>query len=214
VFIPLARRGEGAFTASELLITLGVVFLLGIIASALFLQKKRMQAAQTCVMNLKVVTLACKMWPSGSDQLFPWQHHNLGSSAFTNSGLVLPHYLTLTNYINSPKYLTCPSDSRRSAANWNTLNDSNISYFINFDGEEVRPSQVAFGDRMFTSTIPPTNNLLILTPQSIYLWDKRIHGGLGNISFTDGSVRRTTDQELEVVFHSKDNTGARIQLPR
>jgi hypothetical protein len=128
--------------------------------------------------------------------------------------MVSPHFLSLSNFMNSPELLTCPSDSRRSTASWSTLNDSNISYFINFDGEETRPSQIAFGDRLFTSSIAPINNLLSLSTNVTYQWEKRIHGGLGGVSFTDGSVRMLSDQELARVFHEKENTGSRIQLPR
>ncbi|MCD6052271.1 MAG: hypothetical protein K0Q55_3689, partial [Verrucomicrobia bacterium] len=64
--------------------------MLGALALAVLFQKKRAQAGQTCVMNLKTVTLALKMWAPGSEQIFPWKHHNLGSSAYTNSGMVSP----------------------------------------------------------------------------------------------------------------------------
>jgi len=214
VFIPLAKRGSSAFSATDLFIIMGLVFALGAIGAALFFQKKRAQASQTCGTNLKMVTMGLKMWSPDSAQSFPWRHHRAGSSAHTNSGMVSPHFRALSNEIGNAKLLTCPTDSRRSTTSWTSLNDSNISYFINFEGEETRPSQIAFGDRLFSSTIAPTNNLLILTTNATYQWEKRIHNRLGTVSFSDGSVRMLSDQDLQRVFHDQENVGSRIQLPR
>ena len=165
-------------------------------------------------MNLKLVTLALKMW-SPDSECAPWKHYRAGSSSFTNSGMVSPHFRASAYEIGNAKLLACPTDSRRGTTNWPSLNDSNISYFINFDGVETRPTQVAFGDRLFTSTIAPTNNLIILSTNATYNWGKRIHNGHGVLSLTDGSVRMmVSDQDLLRVFHDRENVGSRIQLPR
>lgn len=189
--------------------------MLGALSLALFFQKKRAQAGQTCGMNLKIVTRAWMMWPPYSEEVSPWRYVGPGSTAaFTNSGTVLPHYQALSNDIPNTKVLTCPSDTRNAATNWSTLNDSNISYFINFDATQTRPMRVAFGDRLFTSTTAPTNNLLILSTNATYQWQKRIHNGCGTVGFSDGYARMLTDQELVRVFHSKDNVSSPIQLPK
>lgn len=155
------------------------------------------------------------MWPPDSEEVSPWRYTGQGStSAFTNSGTVHQHYQALSRDIQNPKNLTCPADIRSASTNWATLNDSNISYFINFDSTGTRPTRVAFGDRLFTSTAAPTNNLHILSTNATYQWEKRIHGGLGGVSFTDGSVRMLSQQDLQSVFHNQENVGSRIQLPR
>jgi hypothetical protein len=205
-----------AFSRSDLLVTLGVVFLLGALGYVFVRKKSQAQASVVCQKNLKEITLALKMWPPGSDDIPPWKGIGAGtSSAYTNSGTVLPHYQALSNqWLQNPKILTCPADNRSVSLNWSTLNDSNISYFINFDTDSTHPMRIAFGDRRLTSTVAPQNNLLVLNKNTSYSWEYWIHARLGSLSYSDGSVRSLTTKELTPEFHSQENLGSRLQLPR
>lgn len=217
MFIPVFKRGKGAFSTGDLAITVGVIFLLASIGITLLYRKRQQQAATVCMDNLKRAVLAVNMSYYGQDNLPPWrsQFYPNSSSAFTNSGKVLPHFLALSNEIQNPIILTCPADNRSATTNWSTLTDKNISYFINFNSDDNYPDRVAFGDRRFTSTIPPNpNNIVILATNSSYAWSSWIHGGLGTLGLSGGSVCQLRTKDLTSEFHSRENLGSRLQLPR
>ena len=195
---------------------LGVLALLGSIVFTQFHLKRRNQISLVCSSNNKQLALSLKMYSYDGYQGSPWgDPATRGSMKLTNSGMVTPHYRAMSDEIGDVTKLTCPGDIRQIAKSWSALNDSNISYFINFDSSETLPRRVAFGDRRFNSTVTPaTNNLLILNTNATYQWESGIHQGHGTLSYGDGSVRKIAVQELNAEFHKVENLGSRLQLPR
>ncbi len=207
-------RSQSAFTRGELLVTIGVVLVLSIAGAAIIKQSRQSSKAKQCTVQLKQVTLAMKMWSSDASLDPPWLREHKGTKTFIGNGMVLPHFLAITNEMIEPKYLTCPGDNRVPAKSWSTLTDSNISYFLNVDSEEVMPNRVVFGDRLLVSSDAPKNGMMTLATNENYHWEQRIHNGHGTLSRGDGSVQQFTSAELTKELTRKENIGSRVQLPR
>lgn len=204
-----------AFSRSDLLVTVGVVFLLGVLISASIRQAWLSRADNVCLNNLKQLKLSVGMWAVGGEELPPWRRDvPYGSLSPANEGVVLPHFLRLTNGIGSPKYLTCPDDTRRPAQTWQVLDDTNISYFIHLDSQEMQPWRVMFGDRRMTSREALTNNVLRLSSNGHYQWSTNIHQNHGNMVRGHGGTIQTTSAELNTELQNRDNIGSRLQMPR
>lgn len=207
-------RNKGAFTRGELMVTVGVVLVLSIVGSAIIKQSRQTSKAKQCAARLKQVTLAMKMWSGDASLDPPWLRAHKGTKTFIGNGMVLPHFFALTNEIGEAKLLTCPGDSRIPARSWSLLTDSNISYFVNVDSEEVMPNRVVFGDRLIVSSDPPKNGMVTLATNGTYGWEQGIHNGHGTLSRGDGSVQQFISAELTKELTRKENIGSRIQLPR
>ena len=86
--------------------------------------------ALACVNNLKQLGLALRMWPEDNDHLSP------------------PDILSMTNYLGTPKVLTCPGDRAREAAkDWPAYTPAHCSYEYlvpSVPNVETEPDRVAF----------------------------------------------------------------------
>lgn len=212
MFIPLAKRGN-AFSRSELLVTAGTIFLLGLLVFVGLVKTKEGRIANVCVQNIHQIGFAFMQWPQHGPAEPPWQSYS-GTLLFTNSGIVTPHFLAASNLISDLRFLTCPGDTRIAATSWQNLTDTNISYFINLDSTEFKPDGIGIGDRGLISSTQPTNGMLIITTDTTYQWKTNIHNGRGTISYGNYSVHQFKSGELTSEFQKPINLGSRIQLPR
>src|SRR5207237_5032963 len=64
-----------------------------------------------CISNIKQIDLAARLW------------------AVDNGDILPSDFLTMSNELNTPKILTCPSDTNRPVAlNWSGFGPANVSY--------------------------------------------------------------------------------------
>ncbi len=182
-----------AFTLTEVLV-IGVVLVLvlAVILPAL-LPARRRESRIGCVNNLKQVGLTFQIWAGDNNDKFPMQVSvtNGGTLEFVPTGRVFPHFLAMSNELNTPKILVCPLDRKRTAA-WSfgtNLNDTQISYFVGVDADQTRSAMLLAGDRNLTlSGTPLQHGLVSLATNSAVGWTKQIHKGFGNVVLVDGSV--------------------------
>lgn len=191
-----------AFTLTEVLV-IGVVLalVLAVILPAL-LPARRRESRIGCVNNLKQVGLTFRIWAGDNSDKFPMQvsDTNGGTLEFVPTGRVFPHFLVMSNELNTPKILVCPQDRQRLAA-WSfgtNLNDTQISYFVGVDAVQTRPAMLLAGDRNLTlSGTALQNGLVSLATNSAVGWTKQTHKGFGNVVMVDGSVRQTDAVQLQ-----------------
>ena len=178
-----------------------------------------------CINQLKQIGLAFGVFAEAQDGEFPTRVFltNDGAMEFIARGEPAIHFGLLSNELQSPRVLVCPSDTRQAAANstpgFATLHNQNVSYFLSMDAARTTTNTILAGDRnLKIDGGPVRSGPFSLTRGTALNWargemhSKAEGNPCGNILFADGSVRRTTTN-LEEVLRKQDIPTNRIAIP-
>lgn len=172
-----------------------------------------------CINNLKQIGLGFHIWASDNDSRFPMQVSvtNGGTMELSERGDVFPHFLVMSNELNTPKVLFCPADAQRQAAVTfsDGLANANISYFVGLDAQESLPQMWLAGDDCFSiNGNPLPSGILSLPANAAVSWNQSRHRRLGNVALVDGSVLRISDtRELQYPFAQIPLATNRLVIP-
>jgi type II secretory pathway pseudopilin PulG len=148
-----------------------IAILAGMLLSALAKAKAKAQKIK-CTSNLKNVGLGFRIFATDNGDLYPMSvpdaQGGSASAADLRAGvtLVYRHFLSLSNELQTPKIVLCPSDGlgRVEAVNWSTnrtrganaaqyfAGNSSVSYFVGFEADETLPQSLLSGDRNITNS--------------------------------------------------------------
>ena len=237
VQLNVKRRG---FTLIEFFVVVVVLAVLIALLPALFKAKAR-SSRIGCVNCLKQAGLAFRQWSLDNEDKYPMQVSvtNSGTMELTETGKVYPHFLVMSNELNTPKILYCPSepDSGRTAAasfgrtlgagaNTSYLtNDLNVSYFVGVDSQDTYPQMFLTGDHNIGNGNPPTVPYTGNFPGSDCTWSlgtnftvnlgpswlDNMHQKQGNVGLADGSVQAFSRSRFQEALR---NTGDSGQTPQ
>jgi len=169
----------------------------------------------TCDNNLKQVGLSFRIYAGDNRDRYPMNSSTNNGSMVNEMTPVYKYFLMLSNELGTVKAVTCPDDKKqKAAADFTTLSNSNISYFIGLDAHETFPQSILSGDRNITNGLPAKRGILGLTTNQMVDFTGEIHNKQGNIAIGDGSVQQVSSARLrsEIIQNSPFATN-RIKLP-
>lgn len=205
-----SNRPADAFTLVEMLVTIGIIALLAaLLLPALNLGKQRAKQV-VCENQLQQIGIAFQSFAHDHDNKFPMQvaADDGGSLEFVQNGYLVNgpfyfefrHFQPLADILATPKILICPADTRLPATNFNTLQNSNLSYFIGITAEYTQPMSVLAGDGNLAST----TTLLRKNAGSRLTWTATLHHFRGNVLFADGHVEEWGNGTADALSSSGD----------
>ena len=214
--IPRRRSADG-FTLKDLLVVSAIIALLAV-TSLPYLAKARSRARSVCCnCNLKQISLGAKQWALDHKDSFPMGlSTNLGGTKeWIATGETFRHFEAMSNELNTPMVLVCPSDRERTPLRSFSpaLSNSNLSYFVSLIANDSEPQMVLAGDRNIFSGVRPANGVVGLTTNNVAHWGPGLHRGQGNVALADGSVQGLSSSRLREALR---NSGAQtnwLQLP-
>jgi competence protein ComGC len=215
------RKSE-AFTAVELIVVIGVVFLV-LLVTWPYLGRNHQRYTTTdrisCVENLLQIGTAYQIWAADHNGHFPasesttnegWRelltNADQGSRCWTN-------YAIMSNELGqSARLVVCPSDERQRATNFSSdFSNTKLSYFVGVSANSNQPQSLLAGDRNLGPGIKPDpgygfspesgqgNDVAIQTNSQAgpVSWSLKMHSagntaGAGNILLGDSSVQQVT----------------------
>ena len=206
-----------------------IAILAGMLLSALAKAKAKAQKIK-CTSNLKNVGLGFRIFATDNGDLYPMSvpdaQGGSASAADLRAGvtLVYRHFLSLSNELQTPKIVLCPSDGlgRVEAVNWSTnrtrganaaqyfAGNSSVSYFVGFEADETLPQSLLSCDRNITNSDRTDISKGIVfrfrmrarrndPPPCLLLSQvgtKNIYDTAGNVALGDGSVQAFSTSKL------------------
>lgn len=204
-------RPERAFTATELLIVIGLLCICLFVGLPWITDVGRRSKRIGCTSNLKQIGLAAKTWAIDNSDRFPSEVPPNEGGAWNSLGeakAVIP-FLLMSNELSTAKILVCPTDSERPRMSaFASLTRSNLSYFWGVDVTSNAPNLWLSGDRNLTNRSRIARGLLVVSSNAPAVWTSQLHNRQGNVCLADGSVQQLSNPGL-----SRYQETNRILLP-
>jgi competence protein ComGC len=124
-------RSTAALTPIEVIILIGILFVLAALVLPT-LQPRRSTAQQIqCNNSLKQVGLSFRLFAGDNNDHLPMQFStNFGGTLeFVGGPEVFPHFLVMSNELNTPKILFCPQDANPRRRMATTFGDAAVARY-------------------------------------------------------------------------------------
>ena len=195
------RFGAGRLGAFTLIEMLTVIAIIGILVAMLMpaLESAMARAKRIwCENNLRQTGIGFHLFMHDHGGKFPMQVPMFqgGAEEFARNGYLVPgafyfsfrQFQALSNELVLPKVLTCKADTREAAVSFSTLQNSNLSYFVNVKADFSMPNSILAGDRNIACSPPLGPTIMKTGVASRYWWTQEMHQSKGNVLFSDTHV--------------------------
>jgi prepilin-type processing-associated H-X9-DG protein len=196
-----AKPATAALTLLEVLVIITILAVLTLMLLPALRSRRIRPDWGSCHVHLRCAGLAFRQWAEDNNGRLPMQVSvtNGGTLEWVARGDAAAHFRVLSNYLNTPAMVWCPTDTARTRAREfsDQFSNSNLSYFVGADAATNRPAMLLAGDRNLT--MPGTqlkSGLCVLATNNSVGWTEALHRRRGNILFVDGHVETTDASSL------------------
>ena len=214
---PYRKSQAIAFTFIEMLVVIGVIGLLAALLLPAIAKAKARAQRISCVCNLKQIGLSYRQWALDHTNAYPMAlSTNFGGTLeHVATGEVWPHFQVMSNELNTPVVLVCPSDRGRFRVKHfgSNLSNSNLSYFVGLDADDATPQMFLAGDRNLVGGTMLPNRILLLTTNDAVRWSQKMHINQGNVAMADGSVQGFGNSHLRMALANTGVATNRLAMP-
>lgn len=178
----------------EMLVVIAIIGILAALLLPALTGSKKSAKRIVCENQLQQIGVAFQTFAHDHNSKFPMMVSTNDGGAeeydqvsnITN-GLVyfgFRDFQSLGGILITPNILVCPADTRFPAANFITLQNSNVSYFAGLNASYDQPMTILAGDGNLTAA----STIVFGTAGSRLAWNKNVHEFKGNVLFSDGHV--------------------------
>jgi len=175
----------------------------------------------TCANNLKQVSYAYRIWAGDHQDLLPMKVSitNGGAMEAILTGNVATVFQVMSNELNTPKILFCPTDKKRIqtatfASTNQRLSNSNFSYFVGLDtNTNLLGTFLSGDDNILSNGVTVNPGILLLKTNSEVSWSEKRHEKQGNVGLADGSVQGFSTSALRAALANTGVETNRLAMP-
>ena len=210
------NKQNRALTLIELLVIFAVLAILVALLLPAMKHSEIRALRISCDGYLKNIGIGFRVWETDHGTNYPMavSQTNGGTAEFVTGLNAFRHYQVMSNELSLAKLLVCPADKSRIAAlDFNSFNNSNLSYFVGTEASEINPQLILAGDRNITNGTAIKNGILELTPNQPAGWSEELHNGVGNMALADGSVQQLSIAGLRSASILTSLATNRLQMP-
>jgi type II secretory pathway pseudopilin PulG len=210
---------ESGFTLLECVIIAAVLAVLTGMYLSQAMRPRRHSHPPNCTNNLKQIGLAFQQWALDNGDRYPMRVPLAagGTMELIGGSNVFPHFLVMSNELNTPMVLACPEDKTRKITKMFTTNfsDANISYFVGADAKDTMPQMFLAGDCNFKiSGKPVPSGIVQLGTNCPVGWTKSRHKGPeGKVALVDGSVQSLNSARVRAALANSGDATNRLVIP-
>jgi len=151
-----------------------------------------------CENNLRQIGIGFHLFMHDHSGKFPMQvpASQGGAEEFVRNGYFVPgafyfsfrQFQALSNELVLPRILICKADTRAAADTFSTLQNSNLSYFVDVNADFSKPNSIIAGDRNLACSPALHPTIMKIGVASRYWWTQDLHRFRGNMLFSDTHV--------------------------
>lgn len=205
-----------AFTLIELLLVIGVVAVLAAFLYPSFVNAKHKAQRIRCTSHMKQTSYAFRIWAGDHQELLPTEVSvaNGGAMEAVMAGNVAAVFLVMSNELNTPKILFCPTDKKRIQATAFALGNTNVSYFVGLGIGTNSPGMLLAGDdNLLVNDTAVRPGILSLATNTPVAWSEMRHKKQGNVAMADNSVQGLSTRALRTALANTGVETNRLAMP-
>lgn len=217
-------------TLIELLVVIAIFAILAAMIPAARPQDKIKAKRISCTNNLKQINYAFRIWAGDNNDKMPMNLSvtNGGAMEAVLAGDVAAVFEVMSNELNTPKILFCPTEKQRiqatifgrdAAADKSSgvipfASDRNLTYFVGLDMTTNSFEMFLSGDdNLLTNNVAVKSGILSLQTNTLVSWSEARHDKQGNVGLVDGSVRGFSTRALQTALQYTGVETTRLAMP-